>query len=58
MDLQNIATHEFGHGLGLGDIYIDDCSEFTMYGYSYNGDTDNRSLEDPDITGLWELYGQ
>ena len=58
MDLQNIATHELGHGLGLGDIYIDGCSEVTMYGYSYNGDTDKRSLEDPDITGLWELYGQ
>lgn len=28
MDLQNIATHELGHGLGLSDVY--NCSEVTM----------------------------
>lgn len=57
MDLQNIATHEIGHGLGLDDIYDSVCSEVTMYGYSINGETKKRTLEQPDITGLQELYG-
>ena len=58
MDLQNIATHELGHGLGLGDIYVDSCSDVTMYGYSGYGETSKRTLEGPDVTGLQELYGQ
>jgi hypothetical protein len=57
MDLQNIATHEIGHGLGLADIYEDGCSDVTMYGYSDYGETDKRTLADPDITGIQELYG-
>jgi predicted Zn-dependent protease len=57
MDLQNIATHEFGHGVGLGDVYDSACSAVTMYGYSWYGDTQKRTLEAPDITGLQTLYG-
>ena len=57
MDLQNIATHEFGHGVGLGDIYDSACSEVTMYGYSNYGEIKKRNLEQPDITGLQTLYG-
>ena len=57
MDLQNIATHEIGHGLGLGDIYDSACSEVTMYGYSNYGETKKRTLEQPDITGIQKLYG-
>jgi len=57
MDLQNIATHEIGHGLGLADLYTADCAEETMYGYSTEGETSKRSLEAGDITGLQELYG-
>jgi predicted Zn-dependent protease len=57
MDLQNIATHEFGHAVGLGDIYDTACSSVTMYGYSDYGDTVKRTLETPDITGLRTLYG-
>jgi hypothetical protein len=57
MDLENIATHELGHGLGLGDIYTDTCSEVTMYGYSTEGETKKRTLEGPDIAGIQELYG-
>lgn len=57
MDLQNIATHEIGHGVGLGDIYDTVCGEVTMYGYSTEGETKKRSLETPDITGLQKLYG-
>ncbi len=57
MDWQNIATHEIGHGLGLGDIYNSACSEVTMYGYSTEGETKKRTLEPADINGLQELYG-
>ncbi|PIS38602.1 MAG: hypothetical protein COT34_02790 [Candidatus Nealsonbacteria bacterium CG08_land_8_20_14_0_20_43_11] len=56
MDLQNIATHEFGHGVGLGDIYDSVCSSVTMYGYSTEGETSKRTLEAPDIKGLQILY--
>jgi hypothetical protein len=58
MDLQNIATHEIGHGAGLDDIYDSSCSEVTMYGYSNYGETKKRTLEPPDITGIQELYGE
>lgn len=57
MDLQNIATHELGHGIGLGDLYDTTCSEETMYGYSDYGETKKRTLNNGDITGLHELYG-
>ncbi len=56
MDLQNIATHEIGHTLGLGDLYTDSCKDVTMYGYSYEGDTAKITLENADITGLLKLY--
>jgi len=57
MDLQNIATHEIGHGAGLDDVYEDTCSAVTMYGYSDYGETQKRTLETPDITGIQKLYG-
>lgn len=57
MDLQNIATHEIGHGVGLSDVYDSACSEVTMYGYSESGETKKRTLEEPDIAGIQELYG-
>ena len=57
MDLQNIATHELGHGVGLSDIQSTTCSAVTMYGYSDYGETSKRSLEQPDITGLQKMYG-
>ncbi len=57
MDLQNIATHELGHSAGLDDIYSTSCSAVTMYGYSTYGETSKRTLEQPDITGLQQMYG-
>jgi len=57
MDLQNIAVHEIGHGLGLDDLYENSCAEETMYGYSTEGETKKRSLEAGDITGIQKLYG-
>jgi hypothetical protein len=55
MDLQNITTHELGHGLGLADVY--DCPEVTMYGRSDYDEIKKRTLEGPDITGIQEIYG-
>ncbi len=57
MDLQNIAIHELGHGVGLADVYDTACSAVTMYGYSNYGETQKRTLEIPDIIGLQTLYG-
>ena len=56
MDLQNIATHELGHGIGLDDIYSNSCSAVTMYGYGDLGETYKRTLEQADINGLLSLY--
>jgi hypothetical protein len=57
MDLENIATHELGHAVGLSDIYTTSCDYVTMYGYSWYGDIEKRTLEAPDITGLQSMYG-
>lgn len=57
MDLENIATHELGHGIGLLDIYTDSCSSVTMFGYGTEGEVDKRSLETADIEGLQIMYG-
>jgi hypothetical protein len=57
MDLENIATHELGHSIGLNDIYTSSCASVTMYGYSTEGDIAKRSLETADITGLQKMYG-
>lgn len=56
-DIQNIATHEFGHPVGLDDLYDDIYSELTMYGYSRTGETIKCSLEEGDIAGAQFLYG-
>lgn len=56
MDLQNIATHEIGHGLGLADLY-NTCTAETMYGYSSEGDVGKRTLNSGDIVGIRSLYG-
>ncbi|MBA7480402.1 hypothetical protein ES707_15856 [subsurface metagenome] len=58
MDLQNIVTHEFGHGVGLADLYDNKASEQTMYGYATEGETKKRTLESGDIAGIQALYGE
>lgn len=58
MDLQNIATHELGHGAGLDDLYAVVYSKMTMYGYSDYGETKKRDLAWGDIDGVHELYGE
>lgn len=56
MDLQNIATHELGHAVGMGDLY-NSCIEETMYGYGSLGETKKRDLGTGDISGIRALYG-
>lgn len=56
MDLENIATHELGHSVGLDDLYSAECSQQTMYGYADYGETIKRSLEAGDIAGVQALY--
>ena len=56
MDLQNIATHELGHGVGLADLYDTVCVAQTMYGYSDYGEITKRNLDTGDIAGIQELY--
>src|SRR3989344_6765149 len=43
MDLDNIATHELGHAVGLGDLYTSSCAQETMYGYASEGETQKRT---------------
>lgn len=57
MDFQNIAVHELGHSVGLADLYTASCTAVTMYGYSGEGETSKRSLEQPDVDGLQKMYG-
>lgn len=56
MDFWNIAIHELGHSVGLGDLYQSECSEETMYGYGTEGETQKRDLNAGDIAGVKELY--
>lgn len=57
MDVENIATHEFGHFLQLLDLYNNSDWEKTMYGYASNGETLKRSLHQDDKNGIAYIYG-
>ena len=57
MDVQDIATHELGHAIGLGDLYAAKDCALTMYGYSNFGETFKRTLGRGDILGSQALYG-
>lgn len=53
-DVQNIATHEFGHIYGLGHPANDRYA--TMYAYGYTGETLKRTLATSDQNGINQLY--
>ena len=55
-DLRSILTHEFGHWVGLADIYDPGCSAVTMYGYSSPGEIIKRTLSNPDKRGLRAVF--
>lgn len=57
MDLQNIVTHELGHGAGLDDLYQSAAYQETMYGYSSVGEIIKRDLYIGDKAGITKLYG-
>ncbi len=54
-DLQNIATHEFGHWIGLEDLYDDADKDLTMYGCGAGGEVKKRTLGTGDISGRNQL---
>ena len=56
MDFENIATHELGHSVGLGDLYTTECQDMTMYGYADFAEINKRDLEDGDVAGISKLY--
>ena len=55
-DLQNVATHEIGHTLSLGDLYSTSTSELTMYGYASFGEIKKRDLGLGDRLGIKRIY--
>ena len=55
-DVQNIATHEAGHWLMLGDLYNKPTGTQTMYGYGALGEVQKRSLESGDLAGVRAIY--
>jgi len=50
-DLEDIATHEFGHWLGLDDLYSTVVRDLTMYGYGAGGELKKRTLGAGDQLG-------
>jgi hypothetical protein len=50
-DLQNVATHEFGHWIGLDDLFDDSDRDLTMYGFGAGGEVKRRTLGTGDISG-------
>lgn len=54
MDLQSVATHEYGHSIGLGHS---GTGAATMAPSIGNGQTSPRSIHSDDIAGLQAKYG-
>ncbi len=56
MDVQSVATHEFGHWLQLLDLYGSADSKKMMYGYISDGII-KRTLDTGDAAGIIWIYG-
>ena len=56
MDMRAIATHEFGHWMGLADLYGNTDGNQTMYGYSDVCESRFYTLGNGDYDGLERLY--
>jgi len=57
-DVQNIATHEAGHTLVLGDLRSPKDGALTMHAYTWLGDTTKRTLGVGDVLGIEAIYGE
>ena len=57
-DVQNIATHEAGHTLVLGDLRSPKDGALTMHAYTWLGDDMKRTLGLGDILGVQAIYGE
>jgi matrixin len=55
-DVQNIATHEFGHVAGLAHVSAPKDVCLTMYPYADYGETQKRTLGLGDKLGMQKLY--
>lgn len=56
MDVQNIATHEIGHWLGLDDMYGPNDEDLTMHGYADYAELKKDTLTTGDKTAIQSLY--
>ena len=57
LDVQNIATHEFGHVAGLAHVSAPRDVCLTMYPYAEYGEIQKRTLGLGDKLGMQTLYG-
>jgi hypothetical protein len=57
-DVENIATHEFGHWIGLDDLYNSVDKDLTMYGYGFTAELKKDTLGWGDMEGANEVTPQ
>lgn len=55
-DLQAIATHEFGHWIGLEDLYSAAATDLTMYGIATAQELKKSTLGTGDVLGAQAVF--